>query len=307
MHLSIGRRFSCMLIGVMTLILAGFAAFAISTNVSRVNAQLVQNLAQIATIAQRSLKTPVWNLEEETIHDIVEAILASNGMVHVSIVTNEDTVSTRSRPPFDNQEASYFADAPEFLVTTVDIRHDNETIGRLNLAMDRERVQQEIRHHILRILALALLILLATSVTLIVLTRRYIARPLAELGQVATLIAQGNLDVTVAIRSRDEIGRLAQALDGMQRSLKRLFEAVQQASGQVASSATQLAASSQRLDAKMTEQVASTHEVVLTTKEIASHMTMVASTANDASSNIETVAAGVVDDGGLRRQRNAHR
>jgi hypothetical protein len=40
-------------------------------------------------------------------------------------------------------------------------------------------------------------------------TRRYIARPLGQLQQSATLIARGDLTVPIDTKRRDEIGRLA--------------------------------------------------------------------------------------------------
>lgn len=110
MRMTLGRRFSVALISVVTVILAGFAATAISINVTRLNAQLAQQVEQTAAIAQRSLVTPLWNLEEDTIHDILEAVLATDGMVYVRVETSEGEVSTRSLPQFADKDVSFFAD-----------------------------------------------------------------------------------------------------------------------------------------------------------------------------------------------------
>jgi sigma-B regulation protein RsbU (phosphoserine phosphatase) len=57
---------------------------------------------------------------------------------------------------------------------------------------------------------------------LIVLIARSITRPLRTLSMVTQDIATGNLDVEVPpIRSKDEVGRLAEAFDHMRRSLKQ--------------------------------------------------------------------------------------
>jgi adenylate cyclase len=52
------------------------------------------------------------------------------------------------------------------------------------------------------------------------LTARWIARPLRDLAEQARRIRQGNLEVTIAPRSRDEIGVLAEAMADMARALR---------------------------------------------------------------------------------------
>jgi class 3 adenylate cyclase len=52
------------------------------------------------------------------------------------------------------------------------------------------------------------------------LTARWIARPLRELAEQARRIRQGNLEVAIAPRSRDEIGVLARAMADMARALR---------------------------------------------------------------------------------------
>ena len=81
---------------------------------------------------------------------------------------------------------------------------------------------KEIFLNILGIVALTILIIAAISLTSIVITRRYIARPLLKLQNSAALIAGGNLEATIDTTSQDEIGHLARDLDGMRGSIKGL-------------------------------------------------------------------------------------
>ncbi|MDP6361578.1 MAG: histidine kinase dimerization/phospho-acceptor domain-containing protein, partial [Planctomycetota bacterium] len=66
-------------------------------------------------------------------------------------------------------------------------------------------------------------IIVAISLTTIILTRRYIFRPLAQLEHSADQIAQGNLDTSIKADSDDEIGKLASSFDGMRSSLRTLI------------------------------------------------------------------------------------
>ena len=70
---SISRRFSYALIGVVTLMLVGFAAFAIFFNVSKMEGELEERLNNSLELAQISLPKPLWNVD----HDIVEDFIKS--------------------------------------------------------------------------------------------------------------------------------------------------------------------------------------------------------------------------------------
>jgi len=73
------------------------------------------------------------------------------------------------------------------------------------------------------IIALTVLIIAAIWLTSIVITKRYISRPLLKLQESASLISHGDLNTFVDKSSSDEIGILAQHLDGMRGSIKDLF------------------------------------------------------------------------------------
>lgn len=72
------------------------------------------------------------------------------------------------------------------------------------------------------IIALSLLIGVAASV----LISRSLARPIHELKAAMSVVGQGHLDHPIPVRSKDEIGELAQAFAGMTDNLKRSHEAM---------------------------------------------------------------------------------
>jgi methyl-accepting chemotaxis protein len=107
-------------------------------------------------------------------------------------------------------------------LSSSDIFHQGRNIGTIQLAVSRENVRKEIILNIFGIAALTVLIIAAISLTSIVITRRYIARPLSELQNSAGLIARGNLEAPINATSQDEIGRLARDLNAMRGSIKGL-------------------------------------------------------------------------------------
>src|SRR5262249_29263049 len=132
------------------------------------------------------------------------------------------TVARRSSSQFKGKDFSYFQQSSQFLVRSSDISYQGKTIGTIQLAVSRENVRKELILSILGIVALTVLIIAAISLTSIVITRRYIARPLLKLQNSAGLIASGNLEAPIDTTSQDEIGYLARDLNVMRGSIKGL-------------------------------------------------------------------------------------
>jgi len=112
----------------------------------------------------------------------------------------------------------------EFIFKSSDIHFEESKVGKILIVMSRESVRKQVFLLIYGIIALTVLIIAAIWLTSIVITKRYISRPLLKLQESASLIAHGDLDTFVDKSSSDEIGILAQHLDGMRGSIKQLFE-----------------------------------------------------------------------------------
>ncbi|MDE2320867.1 MAG: HAMP domain-containing protein [candidate division NC10 bacterium] len=77
-----------------------------------------------------------------------------------------------------------------------------------------------------RLLSLIILLSLAIGVAASILISRGLARPIHQLKAAMEVVGAGRLDHEVAVRSKDEIGELAQAFAGMTENLKRSHEAM---------------------------------------------------------------------------------
>lgn len=74
---------------------------------------------------------------------------------------------------------------------------------------------------VLPVAVLVVVAALGLAVGIGLLLARATTRPLEELGEAAARIAGGDLDTTIEVRSRDEIGTLASAFNGMTEELRR--------------------------------------------------------------------------------------
>ncbi|CBE69867.1 MAG: HAMP domain-containing protein [Candidatus Methylomirabilis oxygeniifera] len=77
-----------------------------------------------------------------------------------------------------------------------------------------------------RLLSLIILLSLALGVAASILISRGLARPIHQLKAAMEVVGAGHLDHEVAVRSKDEIGELAQAFAGMTENLKRSHKAM---------------------------------------------------------------------------------
>jgi len=220
---SISRRFSYALIGVVTLMLVGFAAFAIFFNVSKMEGELEERLNNSLELAQISLPKPLWNVDKDIVRDFIKSLFLDKLIVYAKVLWGNLVITERKHEKFEQKDFSYFESSSTFIAKTSDIVYAGQKVGTIQLVMSREIIKKELIVNISVIVNLTLVIIAAISVTSVFITRRYISRPLLELQNSATAIAQGDLEALIDTSSSDEIGSLAKDLDVMRDSIKQLF------------------------------------------------------------------------------------
>jgi methyl-accepting chemotaxis protein len=130
--------------------------------------------------------------------------------------------------------------------------------------------------------ALCLAALLAATVT------RGLSRPLERVRRVADALAAGDLTVSSGLRTRDEVGRTAAALDAAQESLRQVMTTVVASADAVAASSEELSASSAQISASA--------------EETSAQSGVVAGAADEVSRSVQTVAAGAEQMGASIRE-----
>ena len=230
---SISRRFTYPFIGVVTLLLFGFATIGIFINIARLDNELKNRLDNASKLAEISLPTALWSFDNETVNDFVRALFLDKSIVYARVLwglsqqsdlsTEMQIIAEKKSKEFQQEDFEYFKNSPEFIAKSSVILYEGEYIGEIQLVTSRKNIKQELLLNVSGIIALTILVILAISLTSIMITRRYIARPLLKLQHSAGLIAQGDLEATIETGSGDEIGRLAEDLSVMRDSIKNLF------------------------------------------------------------------------------------
>ena len=220
---SISRRFSYALIGVVTIMWVGFAAFAIFFNVSKMEGELEERLNYSLELAQISLPKPLWNVDNDIVIDFVKSLFLDKSIVYAKVLWGNLVITEKKHDKFAQKDFSYFESSSTFIARTSDIIYSGQKVGTIQLVMSREIIKKELVVNISVIVNLTLVVIAGISVTSVFITRRYISRPLLELQNSATAIAQGDLEAFIDTSSSDEIGSLAKDLDVMRDSIKQLF------------------------------------------------------------------------------------
>lgn len=109
-----------------------------------------------------------------------------------------------------------------------------------------------------------------------------ISKPVNILMEAARKIAKGDLNVKVDIRSKDEVGRLAEAFEQMVSNVSDAMHNINAASEQVASGAKNVSDASISLSQGATEQASSVEELSSSLEEIAAQTKLNADNANQA-------------------------
>jgi len=121
-----------------------------------------------------------------------------------------------------------------------------------------------------------------------VLVARGITRALDRVRASAVRLAEGDLTRRAAVDQRDEVGRMADAIDAAQDSLREVMAAVVASADAVAASSEELSASSAQISASA--------------QETSAQSGVVASAADEVSRNVQTVAAGAEQMGASIRE-----
>jgi methyl-accepting chemotaxis protein len=118
------------------------------------------------------------------------------------------------------------------------------------------------------VIIVAVAILVAMGLGLFI--AQIIGKPVKELVGVAEKIADGDLDIAIEVKSKDEIGILASAFKRMTDNLNEVMMNINSASEQVAAGSRQVSASSMALSQGATEQASSIEELTASIEEISS-------------------------------------
>ncbi len=226
-YVSISRRFSRALIGVVTLVLLIFAAAGTWWNASRAAQELEARLASTMEIAETSLAEPLWNFDRETVASVLEALLLEESIVYADVLEpgsqTRDPALTRHSETVAGVEFEDLASDDRFAVMSSVLQRQGHDVGTIRVALSKSAMRRDLLLNIWLTLALTVVVIASIAITSVVITRRYVSQPLQALQTSAAAIEGGNLGTVTDAHGNDEIGHLASNLSSMRDSIGHLI------------------------------------------------------------------------------------
>ena len=179
---------------------------------------------------------------------------------------------------------------------------DNLFQLREKYARNQSQTNSSLARRSVGTMALIIIIGFILALLLAIINTRIIAKPLQEMVAAANCFAEGDLNITITTKAKDETGILADAFRTISENMSVLLTNIRDAADQVAAGAAQIADASQSLSQGATEQAGSIEELTASITEIASQAKRNADNANHANELAETVKYSA-DDGNTYMQK----
>lgn len=168
---------------------------------------------------------------------------------------------------------------------------DNLFNLKTTLAMESSKSNTKAANQAIVIMITVIFIGMALAVLLGIIISRIISKPVIRIAKAADQLAGGNLNVSVDIDTRDEIGELGRSFNTMITNMNDVLTNVASASEQVASGSNQVSDSSIALSQGATEQASSIEELTASLEELSSQTKLNALNANQANELAMTAKA----------------
>jgi len=235
----------------------------LENNTDKINlayANIQQNISDIKNI-MNSFKSKIARDEVQSLFEEFSYVLESyNNNVEKAL---DLCIKNRDREAYIFV-TSEMRDSSDAVYNTL------QEIVKLNLELAKEQFDQNkaIAETASITMSIAIVIAIVLAIALGIFVSNSIAKPLRHLVEVANQIAEGNLDVSVGISTKDEIGVLASAFDRMADNLNDLISSINLAAEQVAAGSRQLSESSFALSQGASEQASTIEQLTASLEEI---------------------------------------
>ena len=233
---SISRRFSLSMISVVTIIIIGFTLIFLFHQNQSYQVELQERLTLASKLSEMSLSSPLWYYNYDFLEDFLHAIFLDKAIVFVSIVVDDEVVAEHARHDLEQSDWPRFAGSADIVTQVTEIQYEGKPLGYIRLAASKISLRQQLLASMASTTALALLLILAISITSILVTKRYIIHPLTNMMGIAAKISNGEVDARLGagshfqIPQNDELGMLARGFQGMISYLQQMVSIATQIS-----------------------------------------------------------------------------
>lgn len=219
--------FPAVLTIVVSIVLFTIAGVLIVQEKTAVENEIQRNMEQKLSLTKLALEEPVAERDETAISHFLESLLNDRDIVFAGL-----TVGDPEKPELQINKVIYgfgwvihreqVAESRYMQGTKMIPLRDGRQ-AEIRLVASNRNVWEELGQQVLVIIVITMLVVISLSVAAFLLTHRLIFMPVRELSTAAEEIAQGHLEKEVPVSRLNEIGGLAQQMDTMRQSLRKLI------------------------------------------------------------------------------------
>lgn len=219
---SIRRRFTLGLALVLTVITLLFSGGMIIYNSRSIENELNEQLVKLIRFSQQSLASALWQYNYEYVQDYLDSLFLYEDLVFASVADEEKAISSRTHPKFSGSTFENFRTSSKFITAETIVVYDQIKVGTVQLALSKERIDDLVVVASTVAILILLVLNLAVFGTNFFMSRRYLFKPLDKLEKTVGVIAAGNLNASIDISGKDEIGQLARSFKLMMENLRKI-------------------------------------------------------------------------------------
>ena len=173
----------------------------------------------------------------------------------------------------------------------VAIAESDMALGMIEVGLSRDRADAAVATLTRQMVGGIAAVIVLLAVTLWVLSRVLITRPLGLAVAVAGRLAEGDLTATVDAQSADESGRLLRAMGALVAKLRETIGRIRSASREVAGASSQIAASAGQTVASAEGQATTAKQTAVAAQELETTVGRLSTTASEISQSVRRMGA----------------
>lgn len=278
----LSHKFLFPLLIVFVVLFGGFTIYLMEDFRNEEETAFYEDFEQTLQLIANTSASYLWDYNYSGLEENAGYFMANENLVGLSITDDRD------RTIVDMEEEETL-ELGSLVTETQGIYWDDTKMGMVEMTFTDHFYQlrvQELRNHLLLISGIIIL----TMILLVLFISRRVFKPLHETISFATEISQGNLALSeLKSRGRDEIARLAQALNTMAKRLKENVNQVQEASDTVHDAAEGISSSVETLSRGAETQGSSVENLTVTMEQMNASIEDVSNNIQETSSHAEAV------------------
>ncbi|MCM2373110.1 response regulator [Aporhodopirellula aestuarii] len=177
----IALRYIIALVTTVLVTLAIFGGVAALVTLRQLDDRIREEAERSAAAIATSTATPLWNVDEQTIGDLLGAMLTNQEIVYLEVNDGTEILASRRQANTPQLNLKGYTRTPQYAVASSPVTYNAQVIGEVNLVMSRLAIIDQVRRNVWSAVALAMVLSLAVSITSVIITRQFVYRPLKQL------------------------------------------------------------------------------------------------------------------------------